>query len=396
MASTRNDDAFRNCHYCGKESSPSIKIRDWIMCFTVAYCSKDCQEKDWGEKEGHKSRCRPASSGVVKTSKWDYGTKQEDALRANKLAAQRGSGRSASNQNNNEAIVDDGSLGAQAFSIFANQIVSEVNEENAQLKEGNYYLQLLRDHLNSVEIVVNGKRIPFPGFESGEMTEADEACDVATLCLRMSEDSLSSFPLEKICALAESKVYISNHVAGTFPGIRYPKVAKIVGRNKVILFVEISENCFLMGEVNHLENDDMASIANDFEHWGVCFRIGEHLFDISLSRINSPRATFTPLRLNVPLTLEQRRVVALLKKSTATPIGGLTSADNICSSDDLRNLTFTVCCKSQYWALLDENKRLKAENESLSFIRETIGTIKIKHGNETICVSLANGFSPTS
>ena len=51
---------------------------------------------------------------------------------------------------------DATSLAPKAFAIFANQIDSEIANENASLKAENSRLCPLRDRLNSVEIRVDG------------------------------------------------------------------------------------------------------------------------------------------------------------------------------------------------------------------------------------------------
>lgn len=44
------------CDHCKRASSPELKIRACTRCFSVGYCSKDCQRKEWKK---HKLICKP-------------------------------------------------------------------------------------------------------------------------------------------------------------------------------------------------------------------------------------------------------------------------------------------------------------------------------------------------
>ena len=44
------------CDHCKRASSPKLKIRACTRCFSVGYCSKDCQRKEWKK---HKLICKP-------------------------------------------------------------------------------------------------------------------------------------------------------------------------------------------------------------------------------------------------------------------------------------------------------------------------------------------------
>eukprot|EP00985_Skeletonema_marinoi_P030346 scaffold31682_cov212-Skeletonema_marinoi.AAC.14 len=44
------------CNHCKRVSSPKLKIRACTRCFSVGYCSKDCQRAEWRK---HKLTCKP-------------------------------------------------------------------------------------------------------------------------------------------------------------------------------------------------------------------------------------------------------------------------------------------------------------------------------------------------
>ena len=44
------------CDHCKRASSPKLKIRACTRCFSVGYCSKNCQRKEWKK---HKLICKP-------------------------------------------------------------------------------------------------------------------------------------------------------------------------------------------------------------------------------------------------------------------------------------------------------------------------------------------------
>ncbi len=44
------------CDHCKRASSPKLKIRACTRCFSVGYCSKNCQRKEWKK---HKLTCKP-------------------------------------------------------------------------------------------------------------------------------------------------------------------------------------------------------------------------------------------------------------------------------------------------------------------------------------------------
>ena len=45
-----------HCDHCKRASSPKLKIRACTRCFSVGYCSKNCQRKEWKK---HKLICKP-------------------------------------------------------------------------------------------------------------------------------------------------------------------------------------------------------------------------------------------------------------------------------------------------------------------------------------------------
>ena len=51
--------AITYCQRCGTEASPTQRVRACTRCFTVGYCSKDCQKRDWKD---HKPNCKNISS----------------------------------------------------------------------------------------------------------------------------------------------------------------------------------------------------------------------------------------------------------------------------------------------------------------------------------------------
>ena len=59
----KHDRNRKACKTCGKLnaelSEEEKKLKTCSKCKTVAYCSKECQKKDW---EGHKKDCRPADA----------------------------------------------------------------------------------------------------------------------------------------------------------------------------------------------------------------------------------------------------------------------------------------------------------------------------------------------
>ena len=48
-----------HCQRCGTEASPTLRIRACTGCFTVGYCSKECQKRAW---KGHKLNCKNIAS----------------------------------------------------------------------------------------------------------------------------------------------------------------------------------------------------------------------------------------------------------------------------------------------------------------------------------------------
>jgi hypothetical protein len=59
----KHDRNRKACKTCGKLnaelSKEEKKLKTCSKCKRVAYCSKECQKKDW---EGHKKDCRPADA----------------------------------------------------------------------------------------------------------------------------------------------------------------------------------------------------------------------------------------------------------------------------------------------------------------------------------------------
>lgn len=56
------------CQWCGKGKSSTQRILACTRCFSVGYCSKECQKADWKGKEGvdgHKLRCKPTNSTTI-------------------------------------------------------------------------------------------------------------------------------------------------------------------------------------------------------------------------------------------------------------------------------------------------------------------------------------------
>ena len=51
--------AITYCQRCGTEASPTQRVRACTRCFTVGYCSKDCQKRDWKD---HKPNCKNSAS----------------------------------------------------------------------------------------------------------------------------------------------------------------------------------------------------------------------------------------------------------------------------------------------------------------------------------------------
>jgi predicted esterase len=50
--------ATTQCNHCKKVSSPKVKIRACTRCFSVGYCSKNCQRADWQKHK--KLSCKPS------------------------------------------------------------------------------------------------------------------------------------------------------------------------------------------------------------------------------------------------------------------------------------------------------------------------------------------------
>ena len=48
-----------HCQRCGIEASPMQRVRACTRCFTVGYCSKECQKRDW---KCHKPNCKNSAS----------------------------------------------------------------------------------------------------------------------------------------------------------------------------------------------------------------------------------------------------------------------------------------------------------------------------------------------
>ena len=47
----------KRCGSCGKLASRKVKMTQCARCFSMWYCSKECQSKDWKEG-GHKVDCK--------------------------------------------------------------------------------------------------------------------------------------------------------------------------------------------------------------------------------------------------------------------------------------------------------------------------------------------------
>mmetsp|Transcript_1111 Transcript_1111/g.2317 ORF Transcript_1111/g.2317 Transcript_1111/m.2317 type:complete len:518 (+) Transcript_1111:165-1718(+) len=187
------------------------------------------------------------------------------------------------------------SLGAKAFAIFANQVASEVSNENSRLEVENCLFQPMRDHLKTVEIRSDDQVVAFQGLDEADMQREE---DFTSMTVHSGEGT--SLPLAKFGSPGVfegiATVYMSNQLVGCFPGACYPSVRNVHHDSVELIMSDASGTIRVKGRVNNLSRVDMEKIIDEGEAdtrtvW-ESKTIGRYLVDGE--GWNSPNATFTP------------------------------------------------------------------------------------------------------
>ena len=263
----------------------------------------------------------------------------------------------------NQNAPDTTDIAMAAATIFRDRILNDVGEENEKLVKENSRLQPLRDYLNRIEIRCGGNGmeddgvgdvIAATGFDKAKFRLFDDdnfevhvriECDPRPIAHYRANDS-------------EIRICTANYNIGQSPWIILSTVVKEGQDDEILVSIDISHNIHVIGEIK-----------------GV---------------------TFTPTEIQINGTPELRETIEMLFFPLPTKFSDSTSlciddVDAMTPNDELHQVTLGALGTNLHMQLLEENRKLKRENEKLHKIKARIGMVRISSSSGQVVISLEDG-----
>lgn len=240
-------------------------------------------------------------------------------------------------------------------------------------------------HINNVELrTLDGKIIiPFQGLDTAVPVPGGRFVE----CMIKPGQTALTIPLQKLARDEETKLYVSNQCAGTFPAVRsHPDISDINIEEKSfnLELLDDGGTLALFGKVTNLRDEDFQTLVDgDYRSVGTMLQMGREW------TFTSPDAIFTPAHVSILILANGhpgiRKSIQILQQHQ--DVIRLLENLNLVTSpiEEERKLVFSVTGNPHNQGLMKANRELKLEQEKLDGIQDIIRSIEIVDADGNSC-----------
>ena len=305
------------------------------------------------------------------------------------------------------------SLGALAFDIFANEIMTEVTNANSEFGRENARLLKLLEFMNRLQIRMDGNVIAACPLNLVQITEcARENCDCGEKFFewKFPEDSIQTIQLQSIlsqsiqvhlsglvfASIASSDYFIEVGIYSPSPMLKF-KCRLTWRENSQVQFLGLLENV----------SDEDCSLLLDLCH-GSGEDEGDYIEVPEDQQLGSEaNFVFTSLVLHNVNKLEEMKQIldCVICPCCQDPMGVCTEDDSVPEGKvlpppvveakrryELQRLVADVLGDDEFTKLVDKSHNYETQNLLLdNFIGDVVGQVEIAHGGGSCLANLTEG-----